>query len=286
VVRILPPQDIVAHVRFLNGTPDGSKQGGVVSVIAQSGQLAGTITYGQITQFITFTSGLNAVFSITSPTWPNPLTCTSPYVLVSESYYTLVVAGTLNGIGNQHLQCQFFAENFTVQGGPASLLLHHASPAAYLGGEAVVSAYLLSPPGTSTPQLVATATFQPLVTGTNVAGQVSPAAFTGATAASGGLAFLVVPSSTPAPSPTPSPPGATPTPSATPTSSGATPTPVPGTTVAPSQAVIGGGNPGALPDPTNAFPVAGSNVISIFIIDSPANTAPSSAPYVLVGVID
>ncbi len=292
------PSTTNAHVRFIDGAPDGSANHGSISVVARSGQYIANVAYAAVSSFVQVTGSIAAAFTITFSASSNALTCTTPFALLPGVYYTVVVAGSPTGVGNQALQCQFFSESYTSTS-PAQLLVHHASPAAFLAGQGSLVAGTLNLPqgtfgGESVLTPLGTATF---VTTLGGAANAAPNSASGQTysfsfppSGPGGIGFYVVPSASPNPgasvSPTPSPsptPGSSPPSSPSPSSS---PAPTPEATVLPAQAVVETGGPanimGALPDPSNTFPIGPVTTFSLYVIDAP----PGSTPFQLLGVMD
>lgn len=280
-----------ASVRFINGTPDhSSPTGGTISISGASGPPLADVPYSIVTRYFSFAAGLQAAFVFRSSQWTAPLSCTTPYALTQGGSYTVVVAGASNQSGNQGLQCQVFFENYAAgPSGQGQILFHHASPAAYFSGQPTLQFGLFTPapqnPGGTQPPFtlsapLGSAAFTTALLANTAAGVVVSSTF--AAVSTGGVGFYVVPPPTPTPVPTatpaPPPAGATPSPTSTPI-----PTPTPEATLYPMNAQLGAGNPGSLPDPTNAFPVGTSTTLSIYVID---DLPGRSLPFQLVGVID
>jgi hypothetical protein len=277
-----------ANVRFLNGSPDTSPTGGTISVAgASTPPLATDVKFGGITPFFPFAAGLPAVFVARSPAWASSLSCTTPYSLTSGGSYTVVVVGQPAQSGNQGLQCQIFFESYqSVNPGQGQILFHHASPAAFFAGQPTLLFGTFTPapqsPGAPQPAFtlstpLGSASFATVLQANTAAGAVVSANVVAIT--SGGVGFYVVSPASPLPLPTPTPvPTPTPTSPVTPTSA-----PTPEASVYPMDAKLGAGNPGSLPDPTNAFPVGASTTFSIYVIDALPNR---TLPLQLVGVMD
>jgi hypothetical protein len=244
---------------------------------------APTVNYAAVSPFFSFQAGAPVSLTFQSPSWGSKtLTCVSPYPLTQGGYYTVVVAGQPSSSGNQGLQCQIYFENYLAENvGQGQVLFHHASPAAFFVGQAtlVFGSFTPTPQtigGAAPPYSISaplgSATFAASLEKNSAAGSVISS--TVAASGAGGIGFYV--STTPAP--------ATPSPTITPSwGANPAPTPTPEATVLPAYSSVGAGNLGALPDPTNAFPIANSWTFSIYVIDAPPGKEP---PFQLVGVID
>ena len=278
-----------AYVRLLNGSPDASG-GGVITVDGPAGQLIGTVPYMQISPYATFQAGLRMAVTVHSPSWQHLLTCTTPYAFAVGGSYTVVVAGQDTGTGNQGLQCQLFAEPYALPSpGSGQVIFHHASPTAFFNNQPTLQFGTFTPGSPSPPALsppLGTVTFVTTLT-LGTAAAVPFATMIPASSA-GGIGFYINASPTPSPA---SPPGQTPTPTPTPIPGAtATPTPTmtPEVTVLPMNAQLATGanlpqNSGALPDPSNTFPLGTSTTFSIYVIDVKQGSTP---PFTAIGVID
>ncbi len=302
VTRVESPSPTNARVRFIDGSPDRSASHGSISVIARSGQYIANVAYANVSSFVQVTGSIAADFTITFSSSSNALTCTTPFQLLPGAYYTVVVAGSPTGIGNQALQCQFFSETYA-SSATAQLLFHHASPAAFLAGQGTLVTgtfnlvegtfgvgSVLAPLGTAT--FVTTLGGAANAAPNSASGQTQPFAFP--PSGPGGIGFYVVPSASPSPAMLPS---TSPSPSSTPTPAAASPSPSPSASPSPTltpeaialpaQATFATGGPsnlsGALPDPSNTFPIGPVTTFSLYVIDAPPGSTP---PFELLGVID
>jgi uncharacterized protein DUF4397 len=257
-----------AFIRFLNGSPVATD---VTVTLTPTALTVSHLAYKSVMppHFEPLASDMANAFSVTDNVSATTILCKLPYNLAPGAYYTVVIAGSTGKTGNQQLQCQVFNEPyFTATPGQVQIVAHYAAPAFYnpTPGPAVPALQFghYDPGQTPAPVAVTggssdalgspdiTTTFQPAFVGPfpTANGASQSAAF--ASLSDGQLSIFAA-------------------------HNGKI-----DATLLPSGAVLGAGNPGAIPDPNNLFPIAGSATLSVYAIDGSSG----GAALVLFGVID